>query len=146
MKDIFEVKKGEPFENYDEFMQYLLHIVNIKLSEYIEGMKVLFSNGQGNFKNVIYPDIEVASDVCSMQINNFEKKMSGEDEQSQADQGEENVAENNEELLALLGGFFQNDQKEEENDEGETESASQEEASDIRQFCLQFLLYASPYL
>lgn len=130
MKDIFEIKKGEPFEDYDEFMQYLLHIVNIKLTEYIEGMKVLFSNGQGNFKNVIYPDIEVASDVCSMQINNFEKKMSGEDEQSQADQGEENVAENNEELLALLGGFFQNDQKEEENDEGETESASQEEASE----------------
>ena len=37
MKDIFEVKKGEPFEDYDEFMQYLLHIVNIKLTEYIEG-------------------------------------------------------------------------------------------------------------
>ena len=42
--------------------------VNRCLYQYLEGMKGVFSNGQGGYKNVLYPDLEVASDSTKEQM------------------------------------------------------------------------------
>ena len=42
------------------------------LQHYLEQMKSLFANGQGGYKNVLYPDLEIASDICTERIRRFE--------------------------------------------------------------------------
>ena len=63
--------KNKPFADYNEFMQYMFDCVNTCIDSYLERMKAVFSTGQGQYKNVLYPDIEVASDVCRERIEKF---------------------------------------------------------------------------
>ena len=60
----FEKDRNEqPFRNYNEYMQFVFDCVNGCLNEYITKMKVTFANGEGGYKNVLYPDIELAGDA-----------------------------------------------------------------------------------
>ena len=56
---------------YDEYMSYIFACVNYRLSDYIEGLMKKYDAGQGNYKNVMYPDIEIAHDLCSDSIQKF---------------------------------------------------------------------------
>ena len=58
----------KPFKSYDEYMGNVFDCVNRCLYQYLEGMKGVFSNGQGGYKNVLYPDLEVASDSTKEQM------------------------------------------------------------------------------
>ena len=53
-------KRDVPFSGYQEYTAHLFACVDIRLAAYIDRMMRLFANGNGGFKNVIYPDIEVA--------------------------------------------------------------------------------------
>ncbi len=110
-------KKVEAFSGYDEYMRHVFHCVNMCLSAYMENMKLMFSNGQGGYKNVLYPDLEIASDSCSEQLEKYEKiygktsvVMHEEEEKPEMDlfgsSDDEDEEENfDDELLSLLGAF-----------------------------------------
>ena len=55
---------NKPFKSYTEYMQYIFDCVNGCLDAYISKMKVTFANGEGGYKNVLDPDIELAGDAC----------------------------------------------------------------------------------
>ena len=102
--DKFDRKlEGEPFSGYPEYMDYLFACVNSRMDLYLEEMKGLFASGQGGYKNVLYPDLEIAHTMCQEKIHIFssETVRDSEDEET----GEEQPAELSDELRALLGDY-----------------------------------------
>ena len=102
--DKFDRKlEGEPFSGYPEYMDYLFACVNSRMDLYLEEMKGLFASGQGGYKNVLYPDLEIAHTVCQEKIHIFSSETfrDSEDEESEEKQTEEL----SDELMALLGDY-----------------------------------------
>ncbi len=77
-----EELKNVPFESYTEYMDYIFACVNFRLSDYIEGLMRKYDAGQGNYKNVMYPDIEIAHDLCSDRMMQFMNEDVGGDEEN----------------------------------------------------------------
>ena len=82
-----EKLRKKPFSDYNEFMQYVFDCVNIAIDSHITKMKGVFASGQGGYKNVLYPDIEVASDVAKEKLLTFHSPSDGSDEEEK--KGEE---------------------------------------------------------
>jgi len=59
------------FTDYSEYMEELFHCVNQRLDGYLERMKATFSSGQGGYKNVLYPDLEVAHAACQEKLFSY---------------------------------------------------------------------------
>ena len=74
-KRMAEIAK-QPFLNYNEYMACMFATVNDSMDAYIESMKSVFANDQGGYKNVLYPDLEIAHDLCKEQVSKFYLKMS----------------------------------------------------------------------
>ena len=108
--------RSVPFKNYDEYMEYVFFCINECLDWYLSQMKITFANNQGGYKNVIYPDLEVAHDICKVFVNRFNTR--NENENVDKNDAGENVAGNeqedfvDDELLALLGNMFDVPQEE----------------------------------
>ena len=114
MADKFEEKlRNTAFLGYGEYMEYLFACVNIALNEQLERMKTFFSTGKGGYKNVLYPDLEVASEVCIQSIREFEYKKD-ENESENVESVEEEFPED---LLVLLDDFVKETSLEEEKKE-----------------------------
>ncbi len=107
---------NKPFSDYSEYMQYIFDCVNSCLDEYISEMKVTFSNGEGGYKNVLYPDIELAGETCKNSLSVSYKERFGknaekdDDDEALEDEGTEeeeaeDEGEEDDELLKLLAGF-----------------------------------------
>ncbi len=111
------------FKNYDEYMGNVFDCVNKCLYQYLESMKTVFSNGQGGYKNVLYPDLEIASDAAREQIQKFEN--SGLAKTGDAQKAEEDGFPENEEddLASLLKELEEDD---EESGDGEEDSSLME--------------------
>lgn len=78
----FSVEKKEtPFSGYQEYTEYLFACVNRQLSLYIERLMGIFAAENGGFKNVLYPDIEVAYDLCRKQLMDFSVSKDGAEEE-----------------------------------------------------------------
>lgn len=60
-----------PFESYEQYTRCLFALVDHLLSRYVEHMKQVFVSESGAFKNVLYPDLEIASDLCSEHLAAF---------------------------------------------------------------------------
>ena len=92
---------------YDEYMKHVFHCVNLCLSAYLENMKLTFANGQGGFKNVLYPDLEIAADSANEQIIRYEQVFegSGASEDESFEEEEEDEDDFDADLLDLLGSF-----------------------------------------
>ena len=72
----FDLKKeNSPFESYQEYTNHLFACVDKQLSAYINKLMQLFAKESGGFKNVIYPDIEVARDLCEKHLVDFRSKL-----------------------------------------------------------------------
>ena len=97
------------FSSYDEYMKKIFDCVNRCLSVYLDNMKSTFSNGQGGYKNVLYPDLEIASDAANEHVIRFERdqmKNNKEfEEEDTDDEDEDDDDYEDEELLSLLGAF-----------------------------------------
>lgn len=104
MADKFDESLREmAFSGYGEYMEYLFACVNMALDEQLDRMKLFFATGKGGYKNVLYPDLEVASEICAKSIRDFQYK---EDEDEQKDEGDsEGEEELSEDLFALFGDF-----------------------------------------
>lgn len=73
--DVEAIEK-QPYTSYNEYMSCMFAAVNDSMDAYIEEMKSVFANEQGGYKNVLYPDIEIAHDLCKEQVSKFYLKMS----------------------------------------------------------------------
>ncbi|NLV86979.1 MAG: ATP-binding protein [Clostridiales bacterium] len=81
LSELFSPSKREvPFESYREYTDYLFACVDMRLSDYIDGLMGLFASQSGGYKNVIYPDVEIARDLCDKQLAEFLLKSGGETE------------------------------------------------------------------
>lgn len=70
-----EELEKRPFDSYDDYMACMFAVVNESIDVYIEEMKQLFVNEQGGYKNVLYPDLEIAHDVCKDHVSRFYVQM-----------------------------------------------------------------------
>lgn len=59
---------AKPFESYSQFSDTLFSCVDYRLYCYIGRLMELFANGNGGFKNIMYPDIEIAHSLCASQL------------------------------------------------------------------------------
>nr|MCR5278205.1 hypothetical protein [Lachnospiraceae bacterium] len=106
------------FASYDEYMDNVFACVNNALDSYIEGMKLVYAAGNGGFKNVLYPDIEVAGDICKEKIAGFQERQKvrhGDEPVSTKEAPKEDAIDD--ELLELLKGFGSSDEDEEGKDQ-----------------------------
>lgn len=91
--------KEKPFADYGEYMDYIFACVNYRLSGYIKGLMKKYDAGQGNYKNVMYPDIKIAHNLCLERTLQFMQK------ETAAADGGKNAAQIDSELRDLLGAF-----------------------------------------
>jgi len=66
--------KGLPFESYEEYTSFLFACVDRQLHSYLEKLMDLFAADQGGYKNVLYPDIEVAQELCGKHLADFSER------------------------------------------------------------------------
>ena len=116
-------RNGKPFRDYTEYMQYMFDCVNGCLDTYISKMKVTFANGEGGYKNVLYPDIELAGDACKNRLQaSYKERFGGEEASSSAsdedDEGNDASDEESKDADDLFGGLFGSDE-DEDSDEAE---------------------------
>ena len=71
MSKFSEQNRNQPFADYNEYMTYLFATVNSTLDEYLANMKITFASEQGGYKNVLYPDLEIAHDVAKNHVSSF---------------------------------------------------------------------------
>lgn len=109
-----------PFRDYGEYMEYLFACINMAMDAHLTQMKRIFATGQGGYKNVLYPDLEVAADVCTERIEKFRYQNAEEEPEELEDTGF------SDELLGLFGNFASDLQSEER----EAEADSTEELLD----------------
>lgn len=113
-REIFEDKKNKEFQNDEEYMEYLFSIINYTLEKQLEKMKIIFSTDQGEYKNVLYPDLETAYDICMEKSSAFLQKKRVVEEFPKREE-EEQVLE--EELMELFSDYFEENQSSEEEEE-----------------------------
>ena len=106
--DFFDLTKREvPFVSYQEYTDHLFACVDKQLSTYIDGLMRLFFSDNGGFKNVLYPDIEVARDLCEKHLMDFRTK----------DSREEEMPELPDEFSDLFGDLAEAAEEEQQNDD-----------------------------
>lgn len=104
--------REKPFVSYDEYMNYIFACVNVRLADYIEGLMRKYAAGQGNYKNVMYPDIEIAHDLCNDRMLKF---MQEDDEETKEREKTEPIVDDElRELLAVFGGVEEEEEAIEE--------------------------------
>jgi len=85
--DFFDLEKQNlPFSGYQEYTDHLFACVDRQLSTYIDHLMHLFAADNGGFKNVLYPDIEIARDLCEKHLLDFHAKTAGTADNHDAEQ------------------------------------------------------------
>lgn len=129
---ISERLRNVPFKDYDEYMKYLFACVNSTLDLHLQAMKKTFVSEQGGYKNVLYPDLEIAHDVTKEHLYSFTEELE-ENIVKEEDPLEENAEESEEnsdfleELSSILDVFSSDD--EEEDETAETSNSSEEQTA-----------------
>lgn len=95
--------RNQPFADYNEYMRYLFACVNDAMDKYLEEMKTVFASDQGGYKNVLYPDLAIAHDVCKEHVAAFFDE--GEEGESDGDNQEDLLEDVPDDLMDLLGAF-----------------------------------------
>ena len=113
--------RNKPFESYDEYMDYIFACVNVRLSDYIENLMRKYAAGQGNYKNVMYPDIEIAHNLCKDRMIQFIQS-ENKSYETEDDEEENEILEDDEELMDLLNVFASAQVSQDETEEEETSS------------------------
>ena len=141
-----EKLKAKPFGSYNEYMKYIFDCVNTSLDRYLDGMKDVYANGEGGYKNVLYPDLELASEMSRTQVERFYSETGEEDgdidgeetenegggEEAWDDDADAEDEEEDDELLSLLGAFSAEATEPEDTAETEDSPARYDIESDSR--------------
>lgn len=118
--------RRKPFESYEEYMDYIFACVNTRLTDYIHSLMGKYAAGQGQYKNVMYPDIEIAYNLCNDNVMQFSAQEGGADAAGDIMAVQENM---DDELMSLLSAFSMEDDKEGE----EAEKAAEEPAKKVEE-------------
>lgn len=105
------------YKNYDEYMDNIFDCVNRCLHTYLENMKLVYANGQGGYKNVLYPDLEVASDSTVEMINRYGVKYGGTEADSSASSSSSSSEDDGDDAFDLFGAFDGESSEAEEGDD-----------------------------
>lgn len=120
--------ENKPFADYEEYMSYVFACVNMTLDDYLAEMKKTYLSDQGGYKNVLYPDLEVAHDLCQRRVDGFYSQEGESFEstkpQDEMQESEEENTENNgddfeDEIFSLLGEFAGASQKSSDETKGQ---------------------------
>ncbi len=84
-----EKMEKQPFSDYNSYMSAMFAIVNDSMDQYIEELKAVFANEQGGYKNVLYPDLEIAHDLCKEEVTRYYQQLSKNAEQAADGQEDE---------------------------------------------------------
>ena len=118
ISDVFtENERDVAFKSYEEYTTYLFYLVDYKLNAYLENMKILYSTGDGNYKNVLYPDLEIASDLCANSIASVHLKLKKNENKEDENKKDDSTDYLPDDLMKLLGDFAFGDEAPEENKE-----------------------------
>ncbi len=90
-----------PFADYRDYTDHLFACVDRQLSSYVGGLMRLFASDNGGFKNVLYPDIEIARDLCEKHLLDFRSRA----EKGGADEEPDGADDLPDELSALFGAL-----------------------------------------
>ena len=90
------------FGSYEEYMDYIFACVNTRLADYIKTLMGKYAAGQGQYKNIMYPDIEIAYNLCNDRVVQFSAPEREEGTEEGATGGQENM---DAELMDLLGAL-----------------------------------------
>ncbi|MCR5503017.1 MAG: ATP-binding protein [Lachnospiraceae bacterium] len=104
-------EKTDAFMNYGDYMAHIFHVVNTAMDRYLSVMKVMYASGNGGYKNVLYPDLEIAGDICREKLDHFRdslKELTGE-EPDRTEEKEEDDIGIDPDLLSILGQFGESD-------------------------------------
>lgn len=121
-----------PFADYGDYVDNLFYCLNTNISAYLEKMKTVYSAGNGGYKNVLYPDLEIAGDLAEMKLSEFKNRSrtgvsdpgeGGADAEAEAEAEDDDMAIDNE-LLALLTEFGVDETASESEPAAETPSAT----------------------
>ncbi len=104
-----ESMRNQPFGSYDEYMEYLFACVNEGMNRYLTDLKMVYATAQGGYKNVLYPDIEIAHDTCLEKLERFVDHKASEavEEESEDSFEDEGFSEEDSELFELFADFIQ---------------------------------------
>lgn len=91
-----------PFESYNHYTSYLFACADRQFSIYIKDMMGMFALEKGGFKNVLYPDIEIAHDLCEKHLADFTMDF-GKDSTDCANNETDNVSN----IFEDLGDLFE---------------------------------------
>ncbi len=104
MANFSEELNKKPFKDYSEYMQYIFDCVNSSIDKYIEHLKVVYANGDGGYKNIMYPDIELAEATTHSRLtDSYKSKVTPVESlssDSQDDSDDEDIAN---ELFGSMG-------------------------------------------
>ena len=78
-------RKNEAFDSYESYMEYLFACVNEGINRYLQRLKEIYATGQGDYKNVLYPDLEIAHDTCREKLSQFRTRGEGREEADRAE-------------------------------------------------------------
>jgi ATP-dependent 26S proteasome regulatory subunit len=72
LSEIFSPANADkPFTSYEQYASYLFACVDHRLQKYLEDMMGIFASDKGGYKNVLYPDIEIAHGLCQKHLYDF---------------------------------------------------------------------------
>ncbi len=106
------------FGSYNEYMTHIFDCVNRALDSYLDNMKTTFSNGQGGYKNVLYPDLELASDAAKDKVRRFKNR---DDIKKDDALDQDLLSDDDDDLMSLLGDFGADDAEKDTEVKEETE-------------------------
>ena len=123
--------RSKPFESYNEYMKYVFDCVNTSMDKYLDVMKNVYASDDGGYRNVLYPDLELAGEMTRNHVERFytdspagydrsEAEDEPEEEEEASDQ-EEDDYDDDDELLSLLNAFSSGTGDGSDDDEDEDE-------------------------
>ncbi|MDY3711661.1 MAG: ATP-binding protein [Agathobaculum sp.] len=60
-----------PFNSYAQYTEHLFACVDRQLSAYLTGLTHVFTADNGSLKNTLYPDLEIARNLCQKHVDDF---------------------------------------------------------------------------
>ena len=127
--------QAEPFRDYDDYVDHLFYYLNQTINDYLERMKVMYAAGNGGYKNVLYPDLEIAGDLASLKLEEFNRRHKeqdeGEGEAPVQDAGSDEEIDS--ELLQLFSEFSADPETEAASEESGKPQENRERTADLMQ-------------
>lgn len=68
----------QPFSDYQEYTAGFFHVIDCRIRLCLDRMMRQFAAPNGSYKNVLYPDLEIASESCDLRLQAFLSSSPGE--------------------------------------------------------------------